>query len=133
MPPLWCQHCLGDKSCDNLVVVMIRAGSSVLEYRVCVFEMMQLEIVKFLTLEMHCDPTSRNAHNTTALHLAAGNGHLDIVRFIISEQNCDPNIPGRYGGTPLHYAAEFGHLRQAGKDFYLRGPSSDEVHSNGRA
>ena len=38
-----------------------------------------IEIVKFLILEMHCDPTSRNAHNTTALHIAAIEGHLDIV------------------------------------------------------
>ena len=67
-------------------------------------------IVKFLTLKMHCDPTSRSVHNATALHVAVEGGHLDIVRFFISDQNCDSNIPGQDGETPLHYAAEFGHL-----------------------
>ena len=40
-----------------------------------------VEVVKFLTLEMHCDPTSRNANSDTALHLAVVNGHLDIIKF----------------------------------------------------
>jgi len=53
VPPLWCQQCLGDKSCDNLVVVMIQAGSSVLEYRVCVFEMMQYTVC-CLCSSLHC-------------------------------------------------------------------------------
>ena len=59
---------------------------------------------------MHCDPTSRDENNDTALHLAVLEGHLDIVQFFISNQKCDPNIPGQYGGTLLHCAAEFGHL-----------------------
>ena len=66
--------------------------------------------MKFLTLEMHCDPTSRNANSDTALHLAVVNGHLDIIKFFISERNCDPNTPGQQDKIPLHYAAEFGHL-----------------------
>ena len=68
------------------------------------------EIVKFLTLEMHCDPTRRNAYNSTALQLAAMNGHLHIIKFFISDLNCDPNLPGQYGRTLLHYASEFSHL-----------------------
>ena len=51
-----------------------------------------MDIVKFLTLEMHCDPTSRNGHNASALHGAAEGGHLDIVQFFISGRNCDPRI-----------------------------------------
>ena len=69
-----------------------------------------IEVVKFLTLEMNCDPTCTNADNVSALHLAVVNGHLDIVTFLVSDQYCDPNIPVQYGRTPLHYAAEFGHL-----------------------
>ena len=53
-----------------------------------------LEIVKFLTFEMNCDPTSTNIGNSTALHISAWNGHLDIVQFFISDQTCNPNIPG---------------------------------------
>ena len=65
-----------------------------------------IEIVKFLTIEMHCDPTSRNADNDTAL--AIMNGHSDVVQFFISDQNCDPKIPHEYGRTHLHRAATFG-------------------------
>ena len=72
---------------------------------------------------MHCDPTSRNASNNAALHLAAQKGHLGVVKFFISDLNCDPNFPGRYGQTPLHYAAWFGYLHIVK---YL----TDEQHCN---
>ena len=42
------------------------------------------DIVKFLTLEMHCDSTSRNANNHT-VHLATMKGHLRMLQFLISE------------------------------------------------
>ena len=58
-----------------------------------------IDVVKFLTLEMHCDPISRNANSDTALHLAVMNGHLDIVQFFISDQHCDPNIPSHFGAV----------------------------------
>ena len=63
-------------------------------------------------MKTHCEPTSRDEDNDTALHLAVMNGHLDLVQFFTSDLNCDPNIPRRVGlvETPLHYAAEFGHL-----------------------
>ena len=67
-------------------------------------------MVTFLTLEMHCDPTARNADYFTALHLVIQPGCLDIVQFFISDQNCDPNILARGRGTLLHKAVAFGHL-----------------------
>ena len=33
-------------------------------------------VVKFLTLEIHCDPKCRNGDNYTAIHIAAENGHI---------------------------------------------------------
>ena len=55
-------------------------------------------IVNFFILEMHCDSTSRNANNHTALHLTTKKGHLRMVQFL----NCDPNLPrGHYSRTPL--------------------------------
>ena len=42
-----------------------------------------IDTVKFLALEMKCDPTSRNADNNTALHLAVENGHLDIIHAVL--------------------------------------------------
>ena len=67
------------------------------------------DIVKFLTLKMNCDPTSRNADNVTALHLAVLEGLFNIIQ--IFDQNCDPNIFSECDVPPLlHYAAECGHL-----------------------
>lgn len=37
-----------------------------------------IAVVKLLTIEMHCNPTSRIANDLTALHCAVVNGHLDI-------------------------------------------------------
>ena len=68
------------------------------------------DIVKFLTLEKHCNPTFRNSDGATPIHGAAQQGHFDILKFFITDQNCSPNIPGQYGRTPLHYAAANGHL-----------------------
>ena len=62
-----------------------------------------IEVVKFLTIDMHCDPTSKNARKQTPLHLAAGKGYLNIIKFFISNQNCDPNTPDGSGKTPLHF------------------------------
>ena len=67
-------------------------------------------IVKFLTIEMHCDPTTRNTNYLTALHFAVVNGHLDIIHFFISDQNCDPILISQHGETLLHYVAQCGHL-----------------------
>ena len=50
------------------------------------------DIVKFLTVEIHCSSTNRDANSVTALHIAATSGHLNIVKFVISDQNCDPDI-----------------------------------------
>ena len=69
-----------------------------------------ISIIKFLILEMHCEPTSRDANNDTALHLAAVKGHLDIVQFFISDQKCNPKILGLNCASPLHRTAEYGHL-----------------------
>ena len=65
------------------------------------------DIVKLLTLEMHCTLASRDANNNTALHVAVGKRHLEIVQFIISIQNFDL---GQYGRILLCIAAEVGHL-----------------------
>ena len=48
--------------------------------------------MKFLAVEMHCDPTSRNANKDTALHLAVMNGCLDVIHFLTSDLNCDPTF-----------------------------------------
>lgn len=55
----------------------------------------------------------------TALHVAAGGGHVDVVQFLIN-QGADVNVEDQWGGRPIDDALEKGHtkvvelLRQSG-------------------
>ena len=42
-----------------------------------------LNIVKYLTLDKHCDPAVRDDENVAPLHVAALNGHYDVVRYFM--------------------------------------------------
>ena len=66
----------------------------------------QLEIMKYLINEQHCDPMK---FYWTPLHSACFIGHLDITHYLISEIHCDPSCKDRLGYTPLHYACRNGH------------------------
>jgi len=63
-----------------------------------------IEIVKFLTMEKHCDPMSRNIHNNTALHCAVLNGHMQVVKFFIEELKLPWDILGQHNTTSLQMA-----------------------------
>ena len=70
-----------------------------------------IDIVKFLVVEQHCDPACcAGEEGVTPLHCACMSGKLDIVRFLIVEQHCDPACRGRWGSTPLHFACDSGKL-----------------------
>ena len=64
----------------------------------------QLELMKYLINEQHCDPMTRNNDHHTPLHYACQFGHLDITHYLISEAHCDPSCKNVYGDTPLHCA-----------------------------
>jgi ankyrin repeat protein len=55
-------------------------------------------------LDKGVDPNVRDEHGTTALHFAAGRGHLEIVRLLL-ERGADPNAVNSVGYTPLMSAA----------------------------
>ena len=67
-----------------------------------------LDIVKYLTLEQHCDPLCTNRENNT-LHHAASRGHLEVVKFFIETLHCPPDIRGWHNMTPLELAHSQGH------------------------
>lgn len=50
----------------------------------------------------------RDAHDNTALHLAAGFGHTKLAALLI-EHGADIDARGRIGNTPLYLAAQEGH------------------------
>ena len=64
-----------------------------------------MDIVKFLTLEKHCDPMSRDRIGNTALHHAILNGQLETVKFLIEKLKCPPDITGFLNLTPLQLAS----------------------------
>ena len=69
-----------------------------------------LDIVKFFTRVLGCDPRDINNDGMSCLHLAAQNGDLVLIRYLVEVMKCDPNCISKGGRTPLHYASENGHL-----------------------
>ena len=57
----------------------------------------QLDMVKYLVVEQHCDPMDKNKYNETPLHYACINGHLNIVQYLISELHCNPSCVDNSG------------------------------------
>ena len=72
--------------------------------------MEQLEYVRFLVEEKHCNPMKRDHSGFTAFHLAATVGNLHVLKYFIIASNCNPACPGPLGLTPLHLVSERGHL-----------------------
>ncbi|XP_047050229.1 ankyrin-1-like [Lolium rigidum] len=48
---------------------------------------------------------AKDAEGQTALHFAAGNGHLDMCKFLVEESGLDVNSARKTGETPMFYAA----------------------------
>jgi len=69
-----------------------------------------MDIVKFLTVEKHCDPMCTDIDQNTPLHLAAKGSHTDVVKFLTLEIHCDPTSRNTYNATALHLAVGKGHL-----------------------
>ena len=78
-----------------------------------------IDIVRFLVVDQHCNPAwTWWLGGRTPLHYACGSGKLDIVRFLVEECHCDPfariaytymYTPGLpWLQTPLHWATWFG-------------------------
>ena len=71
----------------------------------------KLDIVRFCVEKKGLDVNSRDLdHGYTALHLAAGMGHLQVVQCLVSS-GADVNMKNKYGYTALHEAAREGHLQ----------------------
>ena len=52
-----------------------------------------MDIVKFLTMEKHCDPMCKSSDQYTPLHWAAQYGHIDVVKFLTLDMHCMwPNV-----------------------------------------
>ena len=68
------------------------------------------DIVKFLTVDKHCDPMCRDSVQETPLHIAAQYGHVEVVKFLTLDMHCDPTSRNAYNEVALHLAVVNGHL-----------------------
>ena len=71
-----------------------------------------LEIYKYISKKCGCI-NHVGDNGVTAIHMAAGEGHLEIVKFIIDnlqDNNKNPGATDPDGLTPLHLAALRGHF-----------------------
>eukprot|EP00980_Cylindrotheca_fusiformis_P026364 scaffold15973_cov120-Cylindrotheca_fusiformis.AAC.5 len=74
-----------------------------------------LDALKKAVSNGYVPSTIRDSRGASALHWAAGSGHLDIVRYLVEERGCDPDHGQQgkrsfSGRTALHWAARNGHL-----------------------
>ena len=72
-----------------------------------------LEVVKFLTEDMKCDPNLKGQLWTTPLHYACERGHLDVIMYLVDTHHCDPLCPDENRQTPLHLVAAKGQIEVA--------------------
>ncbi|KAF6145955.1 hypothetical protein GIB67_004921 [Kingdonia uniflora] len=73
---------------------------------------------------------SKDDQGRTALHMAAGNGHLGIVEYLI-RKGVDLNPLNLENNTPLHWACLNGHI-QVVKTLILAGASVTRLNSHER-
>ena len=67
-----------------------------------------VEVVKVLVEEFHCDKAVRNAEGESPLHLACREQSLEVVELVSSIY--DATIQNNAGDTPLHIACENGQM-----------------------
>ena len=68
---------------------------------------------------------------STALHLAAFNGHINVVAYLIEKKKVDVNKVDNIGQTALHYAASEGHKDMVAYLIEKAGVDVNKVDNNG--
>lgn len=66
------------------------------------------DVISFL-VEKGADINAMEPTKTTALHVAAMNGHTEIVQYLVSFPHCKADVAANDGNTPLINAAYQGH------------------------
>jgi ankyrin repeat protein len=69
-----------------------------------------LRIVEWLIQNKKVDPNETDASGSTALMLAARDGHLDTVKWLAARDDVDVNASRPWKGTAIAAACESGHL-----------------------
>lgn len=67
-----------------------------------------MEVVKLLVQDFHCDQGVRNSEGELPLHLACRQQSLEMVELV--SNICKPNVQNSAGDTPLHIACRHGQV-----------------------
>ena len=60
-----------------------------------------LEVLRFLHEELHCNTHTPNCEGQTALHISCRRGSLKLVEYLLDIDELDPNVKDNTGSTPL--------------------------------
>ena len=69
-----------------------------------------VEVVKMLVKDFHCDRAVRNADGELPLHLACSQQSLEIVELVGNITNPTVHVQNKAGDTPLHIACKHGQV-----------------------
>ena len=58
-----------------------------------------VDIVRYLVCEQHCDMNAQNKNGDSPLHIASHNKSLDIIKFLL-QQRCDTMVRNKRGQSP---------------------------------
>ena len=70
----------------------------------------KLEVIKYLTEDLHCNHALPGWHGKTPLHSAAEAGHFSIVQYLMDKHKANPLDQDEEGCLPLHRACIGGSL-----------------------
>ena len=62
-----------------------------------------LEVLRFLHEELHCNTHASNCEGQTALHISCRRGSLKLVEYLLDIAKLDPNVKDNSGSTPLMF------------------------------
>lgn len=69
-----------------------------------------LDIVKHLIEQWHCDAKEIIYKGFSPLHFACATGHLNIVKYLVEECHCNVDIQSKNGTTAMLFALEMNHF-----------------------
>lgn len=76
-----------------------------------------LEMIKYLTQTLNCDPSCFNSDpnakgpsSDMPIHVAAFSGELDVLKYLIEHEHCDPNSADGHGNNVIQISSYYGYL-----------------------
>uniref|UniRef100_A0A1X7UT91 Uncharacterized protein n=1 Tax=Amphimedon queenslandica TaxID=400682 RepID=A0A1X7UT91_AMPQE len=69
-----------------------------------------IEMVRHLVIDKHCDVNAKGRNGNTPLHYACQKGHFEIVKFLINCIECNAEAKNNSNNRPLHGACFSGNV-----------------------